>query len=128
MFAFLRGEFVHLIDYNVQSNFLNHIFLPDKTNNLPYDTKYTTQRGLMEKTSTLIYEKKNLSSYTIRCSHDALIRMMTSTTIHSISAYAIVAIKDTLMLGQILEKILSEMKDDLNTKAYLKEILTGNAS
>jgi len=36
-----------------------------------------------------------------------------------------VASKDNNILQQILEKILFDMYDDLNTKTYLMEILTG---
>ena len=128
MFAFLRGEFIHLLDLNIHSKFVNHMFLPDQTRNLPYDTRYTTQRGLMDKTLTLIYEKKNLFTYTIRVNPDELIQNLTSTMIHPIIAYSILASKDNYMLGKILEQILKEMYDGFDTKAYLKELLTGMKS
>ena len=79
----------------------------------------------MDKTLTLIYEKKNLFTYLVKISPNELVRTMTSTTVYSILTYAIVGTKDNPILGKILEKILEEMKDDLGTKAYLKEILTG---
>jgi hypothetical protein len=125
VFAFLRGEFVHLLNFNVQSNFLNHLFLPDETTNVPYDTKYTTQRGLLDKTFTLVYEKKNLYTYIMKIDPNELVRSMNSATVYSILTYAIVGSKDNPILGRILEKILEEMKDEISTKAYLKEILTG---
>jgi hypothetical protein len=125
VFAILRGEFVHLLNFNVQLNFLNHLFFPNDPISLPYDTKYTTQRGLINKAPTLLYEKKNLCTYTIEISSNELIKSISSTTIQSIIAYALVASKDNSILQQILEKILFEMYDDLNTKTYLTEILTG---
>jgi hypothetical protein len=125
VFAILRGEFVHLLNFNVQLNFLNHLFFPDDGISLPYNTKYTTQRGLVNKTSTLLYEKKNLFTYNIEISPNELIKIISPTTIESIIAYGLVALKDNNFLGQILEKILFHMYDDLNTKTHLKEILTG---
>ncbi|CAF2735907.1 unnamed protein product [Rotaria sp. Silwood2] len=124
VFAVLRGEFVHLLNFNVQLNFLNHLFFPNDTINLPYDTKYTTQRGLITKTSTLLYEKKNLFTYTIEICPNELIKTISPTTMESIIAYTLVAAKNNNILGQILEQILLHMYDDLHTKAYLKEILT----
>ena len=102
--------------------------MPDNGGNLPYDTKYTTQRGIGNKTLTLAYEKKNLFTYTIKINADELVRGISPTTIHSIAAYAIVALKDNHMLAQVLEKIFVDLKDDISTKMYLKEILTGKAS
>jgi len=52
-------------------------------------------------------------------------KIISPTTIESIIAYGLVALKDNNFLGQILEKVLFHMYDDLNTKMYLKEILTG---
>ena len=125
VFALLRGEFVHLLNFNVQLNFLNHLFFPNDEDSLSYETKYITQRGLVTKTPTLLYEKKNLSTYTIEVNTNELMKTISPITIESTIAYALVASKDNQMLGQILEKILFSMYDDLNTKAYLKEILTG---
>jgi len=99
--------------------------LPDDGISLPYNTKYTTQRGLVNKTSTLLYEKKNLFTYNIEISPNELMKIISPTTIESIIAYGLVALKDNNFLGQILEKVLFHMYDDLNTKIYLKEILTG---
>ena len=112
----------------MHSNFYNHLFLPDDGGNLPYDTKYTTQRGIANRTLTLAYEKKNLFTYTIKINANELVRGISSTTINSITAYAIVALKDNHMLAQILEKIFIDLKDDISTKMYLKEILTGKPS
>jgi hypothetical protein len=125
VFADLRGEFTHLLNFNVQLNFLNHLFFPNDPTSLPYDSKYTTQRGLINKISTLIYEKKNFFTYTIEISPDKLIKSISSITIQSIISYALIASKDTTIIQQILEKILFELYDDLNTKTYLMEILTG---
>ena len=80
-----------MLNFNVHSNFYNHLFLPDNGGNLPYDTKYTTQRGIGNKTLTLAYEKKNLFTYSIKIHADELVRGISPTTIHSIAAYAIVA-------------------------------------
>lgn len=125
MFAFLRGEFIHLIDWNIHSKFTNNLFLPDDTTNMPYDTKYTSQRGLPDKNLTLIYEKKNLVLYTIRTVSNALIQKFDSTTFQSIIALSMITPKD-YFLEKIVAKILNEMSDDLNTKFYLKEILLSN--
>ncbi|CAF3700955.1 unnamed protein product, partial [Rotaria sordida] len=124
VFVVLRGEFVHLLNFNVQLNFINHLCFPNDTINLPYDTKYTTQRGLITKTSTLLYEKKNLFTYTIEICPNELIKTISSTNMESIIAYTLVAAKNNNISGQLLEQILLNMYDDLNTKAYLKEILT----
>jgi hypothetical protein len=124
VFADLRGEFTHLLNFNVQLNFLNHLFFPNDPTSLPYDTKYTTQRGLINRASTLIYEKKKLFTYTIEISPEKLIKSISSVTIQSIISYALIASKDSSIIQQILEKILFEMYDDLHTKTYLMEILT----
>ncbi|CAF3368577.1 unnamed protein product [Rotaria sp. Silwood1] len=124
VFAVLRGEFIHLLNFNVQLNFLNHLFFSNDKINLPYDTKYTTQRGLITKTSTLLYEKKNLFTYTIEICPEELIKAISSTNMESIIAYSFVAAKHNSISEQILKQILLHMYDDLNTKAYLKEILT----
>lgn len=79
----------------------------------------------MDKTFTLIYEKKNLFTYIMKINPNDLVRSMNAATVYSILTYAIVGSKDNPILGRILEKILEEMKDELGTKAYLKEILTG---
>lgn len=125
MFAFLRGEFIHILDWNIHSKFANHLFLPNRTDDLPYDTKYTSQRGLMEKTLTLLYEKKNLITYTMRMDPNAFLQYFSPATFHAIIGCSIFPWKDNFFLPKILEKILTEMADDLNTKTYLKEILTG---
>lgn len=121
----LRGEFAHLLNFNVRMNFTNHLFFPHNGTSLPYDTKYTTQRGLVNRTYTLLYEKRNLFTYNIEVNTAELMKIISPTTIESTIAYALVASKDTNMLAQILEKILFQMYNDLNTKTYLKEILTG---
>ncbi|UJR27570.1 hypothetical protein I4U23_008851 [Adineta vaga] len=125
VFSVLRGEFVHLLNFNVRLNFVNHLFFPHDGISLPYDTKYTTQRGLLNRTTTLLYEKKNLFTYSIEINAEELIKTISSSTIESTIAYTLVASKDNDMLAHILEKILFHMYNDLNTKAYLKEILTG---
>ncbi|CAF3178993.1 unnamed protein product [Rotaria socialis] len=124
VFAALRGEFIHLLNFNVQLNFLNHLFIPYDSNSLPYDTKYTTQRGLFTKTSTLLYEKRNISTYTIKINPDELIRTLSPVTVESIIAYGVVAANNNAIVAEILHHILFVMYDDLNTKAYIKEILT----
>lgn len=124
MFAFLRGEFIHLIDWNIHSKFTNHLFLPDERNDLPYDTKYTSQRGLPDKSLTLIYEKKNLVLYTIRTDPNEFIQKFDSSNYQSIIALSMITPKDFL-LQKIVAKILRKMSDDLDTKSYLKEILIG---
>ena len=125
VFADLRGEFTHLLSFNVQLNFVNHLFLPNDPTSLPYDSKYTSQRSLVTKASTLLYEKRNLATYTIAISAEKLIQLISSSTIQPIISFALVASKDQTIIQQILEKILFEMYDDLNTKNYLMEILTG---
>ncbi|CAF5181131.1 unnamed protein product, partial [Rotaria magnacalcarata] len=125
VFAALRGEFIHLLNFNVQLNFLNHLFIPYDSNSLPYDTKYTTQRGLFTKTSTLLYEKRNISTYTIKINPDELIRTLSPVTVESIIAYGVVAANNNAIVAEILHHILFVMYNDLNTKAYIKEILTG---
>ncbi len=125
VFAILRGEFTHLLDFNIQLGFFNHLFFPNDPNSLPYDTKYTTQRGFLNKSLTLIYEKKNLFTYTIEIGPNELMKSVSSTTIQSIISYVLVASKDSNIIQEILKKILFEMYDDLNTKTYLMEILTG---
>ncbi|CAF3773297.1 unnamed protein product [Rotaria magnacalcarata] len=124
VFAALRGEFIHLLNFNVQLNFLNHLFIPYDSNSLPYDTKYTTQRGLFTKTSTLLYEKRNISTYTIKINPDELIRTLSPVTVESIIAYGVVAANNNAIVAEILHHILFVMYNDLNTKAYIKEILT----
>lgn len=79
----------------------------------------------MNKTSTLLYEKRNLFTYTIEISPDKLINSISSITIQAIISYAVVISKDNYIIQKILEKILFEMYDDLNTKNYLMEVLTG---
>lgn len=125
VFADLRGEFTHLLNFNIQLNFVNHLFLPNDPNSLPYETKYTTQRGLLNGTLTLLYEKKNLFTYTIDVNPEQLIQSVSSSTVQPILSYAIVALKDNVILRKILEKILFELYDDLDTKNYLAEALTG---
>ena len=106
-------------------NFTNHLFLSNVHDSLPYDTKYTTQRGLPNGTLTLIYGIRTLSTYTVEIDPDQLIKSVSSATVHSILSYAIVAMKDGSILRRILEKILYELYDDLDTKNYLMEALTG---
>jgi hypothetical protein len=83
---------------------------------------------LINRASTLIYEKKKLFTYTIEISPEKLIKSISSVTIQSIISYALIASKDSSIIQQILEKILFEMYDDLHTKTYLMEILTGKLS
>jgi hypothetical protein len=116
---------VHLLNFNIQLNFLNHLYFPSDTISLSYDIKYTTQRGLRTKTPTLLYDKKSLSTYTIEINPTELMETISPITIESTIAYAIVASKDNNILGQILEMILFQMYDELNAKGYIKEILTG---
>jgi len=125
VFAILRGEFTHLLNFNVQLHFVNHLFFPNDPDSLPYEIKYTSQRGLMNKFSTILYEKRNLVMYTIEMSPIELIKSIKPTNVYAAISYATIASKETSILQQILEKILFEMYDDLNTKAYLMEILTG---
>ncbi|CAF3368596.1 unnamed protein product [Rotaria sp. Silwood1] len=55
---------------------------------------------------------------------EELIKAISSTNMESIIAYSFVAAKHNSISEQILKQILLHMYDDLNTKAYLKEILT----
>lgn len=56
---------------------------------------------------------------------DQLIKSISSATVQSILSYSIVVMKDGAILRRILEKILYELYDDLETKNYLTEALTG---
>ncbi len=125
VFVYLRGEFVHLLNFNMASNFVNHLFFSDDTILLPYDVKYTTQRTNLYENSTILYDKMHLSTYTIAIDRHALVCGATSSTMIPIITYALVALKDGQLLGQLLARLLHLMYDDLDTKSYLKEIITG---
>jgi len=125
VFAILRDEFIHILNFNIQFHFLNNLIYKYNCDNLLDEFNYTTQRGLVNRVSTILYEKRNLAVYTIEISPIELIKSITPTNVYAVISYATIAPKEMNILQQILEKILFEMYDDLNTKAYLMEILTG---
>ena len=126
VFVLLRAEFVHLLDFNVHSNFRNHLLLPDTDDNdIPYDTRYTTQRGLTGKVLTLLYEKKDLFTYSIRVDMNRLINAIKPSIFNAVTSYIILTGGEFQIIGGLLQKILSDFANLLHTKNYLKEILTG---
>lgn len=73
----------------------------------------------------MVYEKKNICTYSIEINPTELIGSISPKNMESIIAYGFVAAKNNNISGQILEKILFHTYNELNTKAHLKEILTG---
>lgn len=127
VFVSLRGDIVHLIDFNAHSNFQHNMFLndDDRLSRVPYNIRYISQRGLGQKFLTLGYDRRSLTTYLIRIDPMELIEKMTSKMIYPVISYVIIGLKSTAEIMFLLRKILHEKATDFQAKSFLQELLTG---